>query len=94
MPMDQIKQTLFQFLDRQLSIKDFEQWVYATPALEQLIPPASYVELIALNYAHKFTYDRIEKLVMPLIDEGGYQLWKLQSRLRIFIDGLILITLI
>ncbi len=47
----------------ELSVQDFEKWVYEEEQLEKLISYDDYVELISLDYTSKYSMNKIEDII-------------------------------
>jgi hypothetical protein len=47
---DFVKYKFFEFLHSKISIADFEQWIYLTDDLEQILDKESYFSLISADF--------------------------------------------
>ncbi|WP_053957471.1 hypothetical protein [Inediibacterium massiliense] len=56
----------------ELSMKDFEIWVYKEGQLEKFINHDDYIDLMSLDYKSKFIKDEIEKIIDKYIDYPKY----------------------
>ncbi len=56
----------------ELSVGEFEKWVYGAEYLEKLIKHDDYINLISLDYKSKFVKNEIEKLIDKYIDYPKY----------------------
>ncbi|WP_400162877.1 hypothetical protein ACAF76_008190 [Brevibacillus sp. TJ4] len=54
-------------LRREVTVEDFEQWVYATPEIEDHFGYAFYLELISLDFRDKYIYLDLERMLTPVI---------------------------
>ena len=79
--MDSITLKLFQFLDNQISIEEFEQWVYSTSTLEQFFSRDAYLTLLEMNYSQRYALNKIIEIITSHIDDTKYQIWKLKTLL-------------
>lgn len=78
---DQLRSKFFEFLHGEEPIKKFEQWVYATNALEEVLTDNDYLKLISLDFLNRNSKYEIEKLLQRYIDVGEYEMWKLRKLL-------------
>jgi dimeric dUTPase (all-alpha-NTP-PPase superfamily) len=81
-----VKHKFFEFLHGDLSITDFETWVYATDYLEQLLDDESYLGLISADFLQKDSKYEIEKILRPYIDFSEYETWKIKYLLNSLIN--------
>lgn len=87
-----IKTTFFEFLDGQITVIDFEQWVYKTLSLEEALNSDDYLELISIDFTQsneKYYLDccyQINKIIEKYIDSGEYETWKLEILLNDFLN--------
>ena len=45
-----LENQFFRVLNKEISIQDFEKWVYETEELEHVLSSDNYLDLIAFNY--------------------------------------------
>lgn len=69
----------------ELSVQDFEKWVYEEEQLEKLISYDDYVELISLDYTSKYSMNKIEDIIYKYIDYPKYYKNKLVTMLDMVI---------
>lgn len=87
-----IKTTFFKFLDGQIDVTDFEQWIYQTSILEEVLESDDYLELISLDFTRrneKHYLDcryQINKIIEKYIALGEYETWKLTKLLNTFLN--------
>ena len=77
-----IKEVFFKTFFGDTSVESFEQWVYKTKELEQLLPPDSYFNLISFDYKQPKVKYELVKIIERLIDNGEYETWKLRHLLK------------
>lgn len=65
-----------------MSLREFEQWLYADKKLEQYLPADDYLEIISLDYREKSTRYTLWKLLKIQIDPGDFETYKLLSMLQ------------
>jgi hypothetical protein len=83
---DNIKTKLFRFLNGEESINNFEQWVYATDALEAILGSEDYFNLISLDFSKQADRFELINLLKKYIDAGEYETWKLRRLLNHFLS--------
>jgi hypothetical protein len=79
---DFVKYKFFEFLYGDLSITDFETWVYANSDLEHLLDKESYFCLISTNFLQKDVKYEIWKILNSYIDLAEYETWKIKYLLN------------
>jgi hypothetical protein len=84
---DFVKYKFFEFLHGRTSIADFEQWVYVTDDLEQVLDGESYFSLISWDFLRKDSRYEIKKILRPHIDFAEYEEWNLKQLLTSFINN-------
>lgn len=82
---DDIKLKFFRFLNGEESVREFEQWVYVTNALEDSLGDA-YFDLISLDFAKQDSQYELAKLLERHIDRGECATWKLRKLLNLFLS--------
>jgi hypothetical protein len=79
---EDIKQTFFKLLNKDLTIPDFEKWIYkSNPTLEAVLPAEFNLDLISFNFKQKDSFHNLVKLIMPQIDENEYNIWRTKKLL-------------
>ncbi|HTH57953.1 MAG TPA: hypothetical protein VL728_18020 [Cyclobacteriaceae bacterium] len=74
---DEDKIVFFKTMHGDISLIEFEKWVYENKDLEKIIPAESYFGLIEMNYRKSGAkYDLFRKLE-SIVSLGEYQRWKL-----------------
>lgn len=84
--MSTLETTIFKLKNRELTLSEFEQWVYSENSLEKLIPADDYLELISLGYKTPSDLYEAEKILFNLVDEGKYYEWSLRRILEKIIN--------
>jgi hypothetical protein len=83
---EEIKIQFYKFLNGEEPIQAFEQWVYATRTLEELLDGESYFALISLDFSKSGSCHELIKLLEQTIDAGEYETWKLKRLLNQFLS--------
>jgi hypothetical protein len=81
-----IKHKFFRFLSGQEALYDFEQWIYATSALEEVMDGEDYLNLISLNFSKPGSRHELIQLLEQQIHAGEYETWKLRGLLHQFLS--------
>lgn len=76
-----IKDLFFKTLSGDISIEDFEQWLYQSKELEQLLIADDHFELISYNFKQAGAKYGLASLLKKHIDIGAYEKWKLKKLL-------------
>lgn len=81
-----IENQFFSLLNHKVSIKEFEQWVYATDELEAVLSERDYLDLIAFNFSQLNAFDKLECLIIDLIELGKYEKYRLIYQLNLIVE--------
>lgn len=77
----------FKFLNGDISISDFENFIYNTTDLEQQLDENIYFELISNDFKDKNVITRLSNLIKKeIIEEGQFETWKLRQVLKALIN--------
>jgi hypothetical protein len=77
-----IQDKFYSVLTADMSLREFEQWLYADKKLEQYLPADDYLEIISLDYRDKSTRYTLWKLLKTQIDLGDFETYKLLRLLQ------------
>lgn len=77
---------LFHLLNGEEPIREFEQWVYDTNALEEILGDEDYFNLISLDFSRQGSRYELIKILERHIDAGEYKTWKLRKLLNLFLS--------
>lgn len=69
-------------LRREITVEDFEQWVYATPEIEDHFGYALYLDLISLDFRDKYIYLDLERMLTPVIPFGELEYRRIKAGLE------------
>jgi hypothetical protein len=78
---DDIKLRFFRALSGDLTIDEFEQWVYQSDELKQALTEDFHFELMSFGYKQRGARFELTKILNKLIDIGEYETWKLKRLL-------------
>ena len=77
----------YRFLNRELTLSDFEEFVCSQKSLEQELDKDFYLELIGFNLKDKNARAQLEDLILDrLLTEADFETWRLQKLLNRFIE--------
>lgn len=83
---EDIKVKFFRFINGEELISEFEQWVYDTNALEEILGGEDYFNLISLDFTKRGSQYELIKILERHIDAGEYETWKLRKLLTLFLS--------
>jgi hypothetical protein len=76
LPQD-IKDRFYKTINRDISVIDFEQWLYADKELEKHLKSDDYLDLISLSFKKSGVKYELWKLLKKHIDLGEYETYKM-----------------
>lgn len=85
----EINEYLISVLRYQVSVQDFEQWLYNNDELlEEFLGKQLYFHMINLNYTSKFVFDKIEPLLINILQYKSIEEFKIKDLLNrlVYID--------
>ncbi len=85
LPLD-IQVHFFKVYNNEISISDFEKWLYANQELEKLLDNEIYIDLISLNFQTRHVKHEMGKLIDPFLDFGKFEERKLRRLLNSLIE--------
>ncbi|MEO8146985.1 MAG: hypothetical protein ABI723_05070 [Bacteroidia bacterium] len=81
------KQIFFQLLNLDLSVKDFEQWVYKySDILETDLQAELHFDLISFDYNQRGSFSKIKEKIKPYIDNDEFNIWRAKKLLTDIIE--------
>ncbi|SHG97377.1 hypothetical protein SAMN04488109_2702 [Chryseolinea serpens] len=83
----EMKEKIFLTIERQLSLKDFESWLYANDALSDQMNESVVLEAYAFNYNQDHALAQFSSALLPYFDRDEFLLWKITLNLREIIEG-------
>jgi hypothetical protein len=81
-----IENQLFSVLNREISVKEFEQWVYQTGDLEEELSEDDYYDLISFNYNLLDAFDSLYDLLIDLVGFPQFEHYRLSYQLNLIIE--------
>ncbi|NES19489.1 MAG: hypothetical protein F6K41_11295 [Symploca sp. SIO3E6] len=84
--LKEIEGKYFDLMAEEMTIKEFENWVYQSKRLEEELNKDEYIDLISINYNSKSAKDEISKFLKK-IDKGRFETVQLLNLLDSIIEG-------
>ena len=81
LPQD-IKEWFYKTIKGDISIDDFEKWLYADSELEKHLNPSDYLDLISLNFQKSGAKYELWNLLKKHIDLGEFETFKMIALLN------------
>lgn len=85
LPLD-LQMHFFKYYNDEITVSDFERWVYANKDLEQYLDNETYTKLISLNFKDKYIKHEMGKTIDIYLDFGKYEERKLIKVLTDLVD--------
>jgi hypothetical protein len=82
----EMESVFFRFWQGALSLQDFEQWLYATPELEDYLGASIYCEFISFDFHQPDAGYELRKLIEKQIDFPRFYTWDIQRLLEGLFD--------
>ena len=70
------KYTFFRFLSKEISIPDFEQWIYDNPDLESEIGADFYTDLISFDFKSHDLIPFVTQIAEYCFERSEYEKWR------------------
>ena len=82
------KQTFFRMLNGDMSISDFEQWVYTSgDLLEKELESEIYLELVSFNFKQKDSLQLLINKAETLVNMDEFNIWRTKRLLTDIIEN-------
>lgn len=76
----------YKFLNGDIVISEFENFIYKSPDLEQQLNSDTYLELISFDFKDKYVIERLPDFIKEeIIEEGPFETWRLREVLNAFL---------
>lgn len=59
----------YKIYKKEITIKEFENWIYGNQSIEQIIGEETYLQLISLNYNDKDALFQLGKILFKIVDD-------------------------
>ena len=84
---DTTKQTFVRFLDGDLSIEHFEQWLYQhSDKLEKALHAELHLELISFVYSQKGAFTILKDTKLTFINSKEFNFWRTKTLLTDIVE--------
>ncbi len=83
---EEINHHFISFAHKEISIEEFENWVYTSQLLEQVLEQKDYFDLISMNYSGKYSRSEVNRIIEKYVDFGAYETKRLQRLLACVIE--------
>ena len=77
-----LKELFYRIITGEIPLLDFEQWLYASAEVEQLLSADDYLALLTLNYQKSGARHEVVKVLKQQIDLGEFETYKLLKLLQ------------
>jgi hypothetical protein len=84
---EQTKLIFYRLLDKDLLLKDFEQFIYNNDQIKSELQADLYLDLISIDYNLKGSYWELCNKIEPYIDKNEFYLWQTKRLLSDIIDN-------
>ncbi|MFC5472114.1 hypothetical protein ACFPPD_25870 [Cohnella suwonensis] len=76
---------MYYFIKKNVSLSEFEQWLYNHDELEEILGQSEYIEFVSRDYKGKYAYQETEKQIKEIITIGYFE----QERIVSYLSNLI-----
>lgn len=84
---DELKLNIFKAIEDQMSLKDFESWLYVNEALSNKLNEDVVLEAYSFNYNQEDAKHIFKSTMIQHFDMDEFVLWKVKSNLLDLIEG-------
>ncbi|MBD3362703.1 hypothetical protein GF362_03220 [Candidatus Dojkabacteria bacterium] len=77
-------------INSDISIKDFEEWIYTDKTIEKIIGKDNYVTLVSMNYTKSDSKEKVQKYLVELfesLEPELYDKYRVYNILKGMLDG-------
>lgn len=85
--MEALKERIFKVIEKQIDVKEFENWLYAETSLAERMDDELILELYSFNYNQRGVDYEFRKLFLSFFDEREFTNWKIIANLKILSGG-------
>ncbi len=76
----------FQFLNNEISIQDFEQYIYEDEQLESLIGADQYMDLLAFDFTQENAVKHLKELLKKTINITDWNQWRITNLIEALLN--------
>ena len=73
MSKEEVHLFLYKTMKKDISLNEFEPWLYEHDELESIVGSDHYYELISTNFKDKYAFETIEKLIKEIISIAEFE---------------------
>ncbi len=84
---DDLEIPIYRFLADELALSEFEQCLYATPALEAFLGQPAYLELLSFRYNQPSANYELARLLRSVIEPARSDTWQIIYFLQSLLEG-------
>ena len=84
---DKIENSFFLYLADELSLPDFEQWIYSTPQIEEYLGGTAYLELVSFDFHQPAASCELTKIITQYVSQAKFIKWHIMRHLQSLLDG-------
>jgi hypothetical protein len=81
------KENVFKVVEDQMSLEEFEKWIYDSEALQNLMTEDVVLGAYTINYKLRDAKSQFKKALLVYFDEDEFLLWKVKANLRDLISN-------
>lgn len=85
--MEALKERIFKVIEKQIDIKEFENWLYSETSLSERMEEGLIFELYSFNYNQLGVDYEFRKLFLSFFDEKDFTSWKIVTNLQTLSRG-------
>ncbi|MDN5214955.1 hypothetical protein QQ020_22940 [Fulvivirgaceae bacterium BMA12] len=85
--MELLKEKIFQVIEEQLGIKEFEDWLYQQNDLAEMMDQDLILELFSFNYNQNAANYIFKNSLLPYFDQEEFANWKIMANLNDLVIG-------
>jgi len=82
-----LKKMIFMTIENQISLQEFEAWLYTQAELAEKMSDDLILEVFAFNYNQSGAVYAFKQIILPYFDEEEFMLWKIKANLQDLIAG-------
>lgn len=79
---EEIQLIFFKVFSDEITIEEFEKWLYSNKELEDILGESLYLDLVTINYKEPHGRYEMQKMISGLLDWGKYEERKLRQTLN------------
>ena len=85
--MELLKEKIFQVIEEQADIKEFENWLYQQSDLAEMMDQDLILELFSFNYNQNAANYIFKNSLLPYFDKEEFAHWKIMANLSDLVSG-------